>query len=116
MLCRTLCKQHGGRIIKGWEDLVKSLVAIAGARFVISTRLHPAICAASYGTPLRILAYDKKHMEFANSISAGSLLVDPHDQFGPIIDDLRNQSRILAPGTRKWHDAFDDFCGFFRSV
>ncbi len=109
-LCKHIYERHGGRLIKGWRSIDDSLAAIANTGFVVSTRLHPAICAASYGTPFRMLAYDEKHLEFAESITSEWVIIDPSAPIGPIFDDLRTQIRSPLPGVRRWHDSFDEFC------
>lgn len=50
------------------NNLESSISLIANASYVISTRLHAAVVAASFGVPYKIVKYAEKQSEFTNSI------------------------------------------------
>jgi hypothetical protein len=108
-VCREFRRDFGGTILRGWADISHSLNAIANAAFVLSTRLHCAICAAALGTPYRVLPYGSKHHEFAGSIKARATLVEAGRKPRVVVEDLLNAERGLLPGVRHWLERFDEF-------
>jgi Polysaccharide pyruvyl transferase len=112
-LCRAMRHRYGGKIMVGWRRLRAAVEAIAEARFVVSTRLHPAICAASAGTPFRMLAYERKHTEFAVSIDAETALADPSGDPIQIVEEMRQAKPGILPGVQQWQGRNDDFRDLF---
>ncbi len=112
-ISQFLAKEYGTRYLSGWKKVENSVSIIGSASYVISTRLHPAIVAASYGVPVRMVSYDEKHTEFANSISARSALFD--------LKSLDNEVASFSDGKRssyigtvaEWHEGYDKFCETF---
>ena len=108
-VCRELGARFGGVVLRGWRDLSRTLLIIRDARFVVSTRLHPGICAASFGTPFRLLAYGGKHAEFAASIGVDAILRSDRDRLEEALSEMRSTGRRLLPGVVRWIERYDEF-------
>lgn len=74
--CETL--QSAGlrtRLIDG-SDVTNSIKAIAGAVYVVSVRLHPAVVAHLCGVPYSIFNYSDKNRKFASELGEGQRVIE----------------------------------------
>jgi polysaccharide pyruvyl transferase WcaK-like protein len=114
-LAKILAKKYKALTLDGWANVEISLSLLANAKAVFSIRLHPGICAASYGTPVRIIPYDMKHEEFASSIDASGLLIRNSSELKVAVEDVYSES--ASPSMEKkvqlWHERFNEFKSIF---
>ncbi|BDF95564.1 polysaccharide pyruvyl transferase family protein [Pseudoalteromonas sp. KAN5] len=113
-ICRSLSSLFNLNVIKGWLDITESNKAICQADFVISTRLHPSVVAASYGTPFLMISYEEKQKEFLGSIGCSDRLFIENDE---LINALymNNIKRGITSGVEYWHKRYPDFINVFGS-
>ena len=62
-------------VICGYKSIQASVSSIASADYVISTRLHPLVVAASYEVNFLCISYSEKHLEFLATIDMADKLV-----------------------------------------
>lgn len=64
----------GAEIARSGDSVASRARLIAGARFVLSMRLHPLICASINSIPAVALSYDDKVANFMKEHNAGTVL------------------------------------------
>lgn len=113
-VCTSLSSLFNLNVIKGWLDITESNKAICHADLVISTRLHPSVVAASYGTPFFMISYEEKQKEFLGSIGCSDRLFIESDE---LINALcmKNVKRGITSGVEYWHKRYPDFIKIFGS-
>lgn len=76
-LCSEKLRSAGlrPRLVDG-SDVSKSIELIAGAAYVVSVRLHPAVVAHLCGVPYSIFNYSDKNRKFAVELGAGQRVME----------------------------------------
>lgn len=97
-LCKVLARKYGGRVLYGWKNIPKSLEYISSSKFVLSVRLHPSVCAASYKVPFVLLPYDQKHTEFLHSVGLENNLCRKTEDLEEKLIEHYDSNEILFSG------------------
>lgn len=106
--CETL--QSAGlraRLIDG-SDVSNSIKVIAGAVYVVSVRLHPAVVAHLCGVPYSIFNYSDKNRKFAYELGEGQRVIEVdgigRHEFNLAIPDSKLSSKLGS----NLHEVFDE--------